>query len=87
MARAWAAFPGPMLLILSGEDYTAKEFLDQVQQSPMWRNALQRAQLTRQDCPEMDHTFSLPGGKPMAAGHTLAWLKTMAGRQTSGTSA
>lgn len=78
MAAAWQAFPGEILLLLSGEDYTAKEFLDHAQQDPAWANALQRPRLSRQDCPGMDHTFSGPGGKAQAAGHTCAWLDRLA---------
>jgi len=78
MAAAWQAFPGEILLLLSGEDYTAKEFLDHVQQDPAWANALQRPRLSRQDCPGMDHTFSGPGGKALASVHTCAWLDRLA---------
>ncbi|MDI4631686.1 hydrolase 1, exosortase A system-associated [Pelomonas sp. V22] len=78
MAAAWQAFPGRILLLLSGEDYTAKEFLDHATQDPAWANALQRPGLDRQDCPGMDHTFSGPGGKALAARHTCAWLERLA---------
>lgn len=58
MALGWAEFSGPMLLILSGEDYTAKEFLEYVAQDAHWSNALDRAMLLRHDLQHADHTFS-----------------------------
>jgi exosortase A-associated hydrolase 1 len=61
MARAWAAFPGPVLLLLSGQDYTAREFLEFAAASPAWAGLLQRPQVQRVDLPEADHTFSVPG--------------------------
>ncbi|MEH0165820.1 hydrolase 1, exosortase A system-associated [Roseateles microcysteis] len=78
MAAAWLAFPGRILLLLSGEDFTAKEFLDHAMQDPAWAQALQRPGLDRQDCPGMDHTFSGAGGKALASGHTRAWLERLA---------
>ncbi len=37
MARGWKNFHGPILLILSGDDYTAKEFLEYTAGSENWR--------------------------------------------------
>lgn len=74
MARAWHAFDGPMLLLLSGRDFTAKEFLLQVAGDPAWRGALQRPDLVRHDLPDADHTFST-GDSPDALRQACAsWL-------------
>lgn len=58
MAMAWKAFDGPILLLLSGKDYTAKEFLEQIDTSPPWLGALKKSGLVTMHEPEADHTFS-----------------------------
>lgn len=58
MARAWKQFSGPIQLVLSGEDYTAKEFLEQVASESAWSGALHHPRLSRADLAEADHTFS-----------------------------
>ncbi|OWQ93058.1 hydrolase 1, exosortase A system-associated [Roseateles aquatilis] len=59
MADGLRAFGGPVLLILSGDDYVAKEFLDRCRDGgPAWHGLLTRPGLRREDLPEADHTFS-----------------------------
>jgi hypothetical protein len=58
MARAWASFDGHVLLVLSGDDYTAKEFVEVAQRDPAWAGALCHARLQRLDLAVADHTFS-----------------------------
>lgn len=58
MAAAWKNFGAPILLLLSGADYTAREFLEYAGTSPAWASALLQKQLIRHDEPEADHTFS-----------------------------
>ncbi len=58
MALAWASFDSPVLLLLSGNDYTAKEFLDHVATSAAWKGALQKDGLIEHHVSEADHTFS-----------------------------
>ena len=58
MADAWLRFPGKILLILSGSDYTAKEFVDYASSNSGWDGAFTRAGVTRIDIDGADHTFS-----------------------------
>lgn len=58
MAAAWMAFDKPMLLLLSGDDYTAKEFEEHVGSSPPWAKAMLKSSLTRHVEPGADHTLS-----------------------------
>ena len=58
MAKAWARFKGPMLLILSGDDYTAKEFLEYAAHDIAWTKSLKLSNLARRDLEDADHTFS-----------------------------
>ncbi len=74
MAQAWRAFPGPMLLLLSGKDYTAKEFLDGVNRDPAWHQALQRPGLRRVDLPSADHTFSAVADRLASEQALIGWL-------------
>lgn len=45
MAQAWRQFPGPVLLLLSASDFTAKEFLECARTDPAWRAAAEQAVL------------------------------------------
>lgn len=76
MARAWHAFPGPILLVLSGRDLTAKEFLEALPLEPAWAGALERPRLTRLDIAEADHTFSTRAERERLEAATADWLDT-----------
>jgi exosortase A-associated hydrolase 1 len=58
MAMGWLRFGGPIELILSGDDYTAKEFLEYCAGNPLWSEALAQAQVRRHDIAGADHTYS-----------------------------
>ena len=81
MARAWAAFDGDILLVLSGNDYTAKEFVDTTQSDPAWAGALRHPRLQRQDVPEADHTFTSRAWQARVDELTIAWLQAIEARQ------
>ncbi|APW39482.1 hydrolase 1, exosortase A system-associated [Rhodoferax koreense] len=78
MARAWSCFPGGILLLLSGKDYTAKEFLGYAQSDPAWQAAWRHPKLSRHDLPEADHTFSDGQARRMVEQLTSDWLQTQA---------
>lgn len=75
LARALQKFRGPILLILSGRDLTAKEFIDATQGSNLWRRLLGEARLTRHDLAPADHTFSRRQWRDEVAAWTAEWLK------------
>jgi exosortase A-associated hydrolase 1 len=58
MAQAWLTFKGPILLILSGNDYIAKEFLEYSGADAAWKHMLDKHELIRVSAPDADHTFS-----------------------------
>jgi exosortase A-associated hydrolase 1 len=58
MAAGWSCFSGNIVLILSGDDYTAKEFSGCLSDDPAWKDALAHPGLIRHDLPGVDHTFS-----------------------------
>ena len=74
MARSWSTFPGRILLLLSGQDFTAKEFLEYAAREPAWAGLLQRATVTRQDFPDADHTFSNRQWRGEVEAATVRWL-------------
>lgn len=83
MAHAWRNSQVPLLLMLSGDDFTAKEFLETVDTSPAWSGALSRHGLTRHDLPDADHTFSDQAAKRAVEVHTVAWLAGLASPQSN----
>jgi hypothetical protein len=74
MARGLASFSGPTLLILSGNDLTAKEFLTYVSESDDWSGVLNLPSVTRRDFPGADHTFSTNERRREVEDTTLRWL-------------
>ena len=58
MASAWRQFNGKILLILSGDDYTAKEFVECAAADASWSASLAKPGVSRHDLPDADHTFS-----------------------------
>ncbi len=74
MATAWSRFSGQILLLLSGQDYVAKEFLEYSSADAAWRISMQRANLLRCDLPGVDHTLSSAASRTLAENLTLDWL-------------
>ena len=75
MARAWRAFPGPVLLLLSGQDYVAKEFLDHCNATPDSVGLLSLPGVMRADLLEADHTFSTAAWRAEVETLTGNWLQ------------
>ena len=71
MAAAWHSFPGHILLLLSGDDFTAKEFLDYASHDPGWKEAFKHPRLTRHELAGADHTFSNAASRAMVEDLTL----------------
>jgi exosortase A-associated hydrolase 1 len=74
MAEGLRAFRGPVLLVVSGQDLTAREFLDYTATDPAWQGLLDESRVTRSDFPEADHTFSAAGARERVEAGTLQWL-------------
>ena len=77
MAIAWHQLPGQILLILSGEDYTAKEFQEFASANPQWKNYLAHARLQRHEVPGVDHTFSGAVSRQQAEHLTREWIAAL----------
>jgi exosortase A-associated hydrolase 1 len=74
MARGLRNFGGRTLLILSGDDYTAKEFLEYTAGDDAWRGLLDRPGLTRVDIAAADHTFSSHEWRKSVENACLDWI-------------
>jgi uncharacterized protein len=83
MARGWANFAGDILLVLSGRDITAQEFLGVTLENPAWAAALRHSRLQRQDLADADHTFSSEDRRQQVEMVTVGWLRAMSGRRPS----
>ena len=77
MASAWKNFEGRILLLLSGDDYTAKEFLEYIDKDSAWRDAFTHPHLARHDLPGADHTFSSAANRAKVEDLTLALVRSI----------
>ena len=77
MAAAWRAFPGRILLVLSGNDYTAREFQEFIKADPAWAGATQRPGLTVHEAAGADHTFSRIADRLALELVTARWLQSL----------
>jgi uncharacterized protein len=76
MADGLARFNGRVLLILSGKDLTAKEFIAVSEASKTWRRLLASPRVTRHVLVDATHTFSRREWRDQAAAWTAAWLQS-----------
>ena len=81
MARGWAAFDGDILLVLSGNDFTAKEFIDTTRNDPAWAGALRHPRVQRHELAEADHTFTARAWHTRVDELTIAWLQALETRR------
>lgn len=75
MASGLAKFNGPVLLIMSGQDLTAREFEDSARASNAWRRLLSDPRVSRQDLPDADHTFSRRIWHDKVVQWTTEWVR------------
>jgi exosortase A-associated hydrolase 1 len=75
MARGLQCFDGRILVILSGNDYTAKEFCQVRAESVSWARALNGADSALLE--EADHTFSTHAWKAWVAETTARWVAAL----------
>ncbi len=76
MEGALSQFTGKTMLILSGNDLTAAEFVDATQKSKRFREMINRNSYTVVRLEEADHTFSRRAWRDFVAGKTIKWVKS-----------
>jgi exosortase A-associated hydrolase 1 len=75
MLNGLRKFAGPVLLVISGQDLTAQEFLLYVEATRAG-DVLSEPMVRRIDLPEADHTFSTPDAQEGVESSTLEWLRS-----------
>jgi len=70
-------FRGKVLLILSGNDLTAREFKDFVAGSAPWQRLLAREGVTRHDLQEANHTFARRDWRDQVERWTSDWVRSL----------
>ncbi len=76
MAQGLARFKGRVLLILSGNDLTAKEFSDMAAGSKRWRSLLQSPKVVHHRLADATHSFSRRDWRDQVSSWTSAWLRS-----------
>jgi len=69
-------FRGPVMLLMSGHDYIAREFDEVVKSSTAWAGLLTDRRVSRHDLPEADHTFSRELWKRQASDRICQWIRS-----------
>jgi exosortase A-associated hydrolase 1 len=82
MYEGLAGFRGRILLLISGKDLTAQEFVELCGVDQRWQRQLARGSVEQVALRDADHTFSNREALTRAIRHTIDWL-----RAGSGTSA
>ena len=82
MARALVRFPGLIQIILSGNDYTAKEFLQWAQVEPGLRQLSDQQNIQMLEIADADHTFSTSEWRRKVEQAVLAWMGGLQQRLT-----
>lgn len=76
MLSGMQGFSGPVLLIISATDLTAREFLDMAQASKPWRKLLSAKRVRRHTLDQADHTFSTRAWRDQVASWTADWVQS-----------
>lgn len=74
MLRGLKRFQGRVLIILSGNDLTAKEFVDCTKASREWSTLLALPRVTIRHLPDANHTFARQDWRNQVASWTRNWL-------------
>lgn len=77
MAQGLSSFAGSTLVLLSTNDYTAKEFLDHSRSDAAWSQAMQHTRVGVRQLEGADHTCSDPAAQTDLENSTLQWLGTL----------
>ena len=75
MYQGMAGFRGRILLLISGKDLTAQEFVDLCGVDQRWQRQLARSSVEQVALRDADHTFSNAEALARAIRHTIDWLR------------
>ncbi len=74
MQEGFTRFKGRVLLIMSGNDLTAKEFSDLVSGSAAWKKLLAAPRVRQCELKDANHTFSQDIWRREVASRTAEWV-------------
>jgi exosortase A-associated hydrolase 1 len=77
MAKGWHSFSGHILLLLSSEDLTAREFIDYANANSHWGGHLTLPRVQHKPIPNADHTFSDAVARLEVEALSLDWLRSL----------
>jgi exosortase A-associated hydrolase 1 len=77
MALALDRFSGPILIVLSGDDLTAREFQDVAATAPRWRKLLAARRVATRYIEEANHTFATGHWRDLVAQATVDWIDSL----------
>jgi exosortase A-associated hydrolase 1 len=78
MAAGLGLFGKDVLIVLSGADYTAKEFRMTIKGNPQWEQALARNRVAWHEIADANHTFATQDWRDEVAQVTLGWIRELA---------
>ena len=76
MSIGFARFHAPIMLVMSGRDFVAREFDDLIASSHEWRDRMSRPEVVRYNIPDADHTFSTNEWRNSVISWAENWLKS-----------
>jgi exosortase A-associated hydrolase 1 len=76
MLDGFSRFKGRVLLVMSGNDLTAKEFTDLVGASPAWQRLLKSPRVQLHTLADANHTFSRDDWRRQVSGWTAQWVRS-----------
>lgn len=76
MAKGWASFEGPVLLLLSERDLTAQEFKEYTKENKLWSEIIKKQPAQQYIIKDADHTCSQTEFHNSMVSQTLAWLQS-----------
>ncbi|MDN5935578.1 MAG: hydrolase 1, exosortase A system-associated, partial [Nitrosospira sp.] len=74
MFHGLSHFHGKILVVISGNDLTAREFSDMIKSSRGWQKLLASPRVTHLNLPEANHTFSRREWRDQVAAGTTDWI-------------
>lgn len=77
MRHGLESFAGSVLLVISGDDLTAAEFLTLCADDPRWARLVEAPRVVRKDLEDADHTFSREAWKKRVNEWTIEWLSAL----------
>lgn len=77
MLEGLQLFDGPVMLVISGEDLTASEFLDLVGSSSDWKTSLAKNEKRRLTIETANHTFSSKQWRNEVEVACLDWIRSL----------